>query len=426
MYEPLGKFSEDELKMITDLGEGFLESYVHYANVLTDAPDEFHWGAALGLMSSLVGREGFDPLLSSYPNLWIVFLGPTTIYRKTTSLRIARKILLEVCPEALIASDFSPQALIGEFADRANKASVLFRDEVSGFFRTMGSHDYMAGTKELLIKLFDGDDFERKLRKEEITVTNPYFVWICGGVTEKLMAAVSEEDIFSGLMIRFLFVNPEKRGPTRPLSYETTQTDWEREDLCNRLKAFRTHLTTPWSFETGSTLLAGTAPYHFVMRSRALKRYNKFVTGLENDSHGDSTIDKINSRIGPLALKLMVLFATDHWTANKILFNTVFVDEAVLLKALYWAELFRHHSIRTLVGVAGSKREHAMDRILTYIGANPGVRRGVLMRRFKLNAREMTETKQTLVERDLVKILINTSKTRPSETYFLVGEEKES
>ena len=162
------------------------------------------------------------------------------------------------------------------------------------------------------------------------------------------------------------------------------------------------------------------------MRSRALKRYNKFVTRLENDSHGDSTIDKINSRIGPLALKLMVLFATDHWTANKILFNTVFVDEAVLLKALYWAELFRHHSIRTLVGVAGSKREHAMDRILTYIGANPGVRRGILMRRFKLNAREMTDTKQTLVERDLVKIIINTSKTRPSETYFLVGEEKES
>lgn len=426
MYESSnsGKFTAAELQRIRDLGEGFLERYVTYASGLTDAPFEFHCACALGLMSSVVGQAGVEPLLGSRPNLWIVLLGPTTIYRKTTSLRIARKMLVSVDPDFLVATDFSPQALISEFGDRAGRSSVLFRDEVSGFFKSLIRHDFMAGTKELLIKLFDGDDFKRKLRKEEINVKDPYFVWVCGAVTEKLLDSVTEEDIFSGLMIRFLFVNPESRGPIRPLAYESGLVDWEREDLTAILKATQRRLNTQWTLSMGPALIIGEAPYYFVMDDTALRRFNKFVRVLETDFSGDPVVERINSRIGPLALKLMVLFAIDSWDRVRVALNTIWVGEDVLLKALFWAEHFRMHAVRTLVGVGRTQRERLSTRFVNYVGKNPGIRRGKLMRRFKLTAKEMSALRDTLRERELIRVEKSVTKGRSAELYFAKGETK--
>lgn len=408
---------DHEQNRVGQLGEGFLEEYVRYASELTDAPEIFHCGCALVLMSSIVGPRAVDLLRKQRANLWMLLLGPSTIYRKTTAMRIARRLLETIDKSVFIAADFSPQGLWDEFADRRNQVSVLFRDEVSGFFSSARQHGYMAGVKAGLIKLFDGDDFSRKLRKELVSVEQPYFVWLGGAVTEKLMESTTEDDIFSGFMIRFILINPESRGPIRPIAYEPDFADESAEDLVRYLEMIQTRLEAKWSFSVGETTVSGSSPCYFRLRPRALAHLVAFTTQLEEEGLGDPIVEKINGRIGPLTTKLMLLFAADHRDHTTRIMNTIFVDEDLILKSIYWARIFQTHLIRTLRGVSQSKRERESDRIVEFVRRNPNVTRGKIMRRFKLTAREMDEVKNTLTERRLIKVSVRVSKTRSAETY---------
>lgn len=418
----LTKFDSGDLKLIESIGEGFLEHYVAFASAHTDAPVEYHFGCGFGLMSSVIGRQAIELLFKSHPNLWILLLGPTTIFRKTTSLRIANRLLRRFDRDCLIASDFSPQSLLGAVAERQGGPAVFFRDETSGLFRAITRHGYMAGMSETLIKLFDGDSCSRKLRKEEIIVEEPYLVWFGGAITEKLLGAVGEEEVFSGLMVRFILINPLKKGPFKPLTYATAEETWKEDDLIQRLKSIQDHLRTPWSLSLtqGSGFFQGDEPYYFILTAAALDRFNTYVRMLEDEGLGDPIVEKINSRTGPLALKLMMLLACDHWDVCSHSLNTVLVGLDILLKSLYFAELFRLHSVRTLSQIGDTDRERNYDRIVDFIKAHPGITRGKLMRRFKLNAREMSETRQTLIERGLITIRSQRtgSRGKEAEVYF--------
>lgn len=411
---------EDAQNRVNQLGDGFLEEYVRYASELTDAPEIFHCGCALVLLSSVIGPRGWDPLYRNFPNLWVLLLGPSTIYRKTTSLRIAQQLLKEIDESVFIASDYSPQALWDEFEGRKGQASVSFRDEVSGFFNSIQRHSYMAGMKANLIKLFDGDDFTRKLRKETIRIEEPFFTWVGGAVTEKLMDSITEEDIFSGFMIRFILLSPIDRGPIRPLTYESAFLDDRREDLIKRLIEIRTRLDANWSVSIDNRELKGSSPYEFYLNPKALNLFSRFVEELEDEGAGDPIVEKINGRIGPLTLKLMILFAADHFDHTTKVLNSIFVDENLILKSMYWAKIFQSHMLRVLSGVSQSQRERKIDRIVEFIGRTPGVTRGRIMRRFKLTAREMDETKSTLLERRMVRVSVRVSSTRSAEVYSTI------
>jgi len=355
-------------------------------------------------MSAIAGSGAQEPLLGLRPNLWIILLGPSTIYRKTTSLSIAAKVLREVDERIFLPTDFSPQSLVAEFSQRQGHAGLLMRDEVSGFFHTVKRADYMAGAKELLIKLFDGDSFRRRLRSEEFVVNSPYFVWLGGAVTEKFLDAVTEEDVFSGLLIRFILVMPESKPDTRPLRYGSPQLDTDREELVEELKRFRTTLEEPWHLVLGSRVLSGNAPKFFVMEPESLARYNQFVTLLESMSLDDPVAEKLNSRIGPLTLKLMMLFSLNHPNSLNAELNTFRVDLRVVLKSIMWAELFRQHLTTVLTGIGRTRKERLYDRALELTKQNPGISRSKVMRRLKLYARSMDDLEQTLVQRDLLEI----------------------
>lgn len=428
MYEESPYFDSRDLGMIRDLGEGFLEKYVAYAKQLTDAPTIYHYGCAFAVLSTVVGPFVHEPLLKSKANLWILLLGPTTIYRKTTCLNIARMLLLEVDEELIIAADFSPQGLLAEFAEANGRAGMLLKDEASGLFHSIRRQDFMSGTKEWLIKLYDGESFYRRLRKERYGVKNPYFVWLGGAVTTKLMEALTEEDIYSGLMVRFILIQPENRGPYKPLQYETATMDWEKIELLKRLSAIEERIALNWTMNVGSSFLSGRNDLTFVLRSRALKRFNHFVHRLEREGEGDPIAERINSRTGPLALKLMMLFGCDHWVQVRRASNTVLVDLPILVKSLYWADLFRHYNLSILTDVGTSRRERLWGRILDHVKASPGTSRGELMRRFKLSSADMNTMRDSLVDRGVIRVEIRidgSKRGRNPELYYPV-EGKES
>jgi len=420
IYTPTTLFPPSSIALIKSLRRGFIEDYTVYASRLTDAPWIFHSSCAFGILSGIIGRRAWEPMFRTAPNLWILLLGPTSIYRKSTCLRIARRLILSSHKDRLVPSDFTPQSLLAEFAKRDGKSCVFFRDEVSGFFSSIANLRFMTGMKELLINLFDGDPISRKLRSEDFTVDRPYFVWLGGAVTEKLIDAVTEADILSGLMVRFILVNPKGRGPTRPLRYEVTQADEDREILELKLKSLDKFFDTPLQSGLEGIIDPIDDPrLYFVLDGEALTAFNSYAGQLERESVKDSTKEKIHARIIPLTLKLAVILAADHSTQVKRLLNTVIVPYPILLKAIYWSEIFREHLTRTLIDVGQTPGERRYESFLEFVEKNPGSTRGTLMRRFHLKAREMDEVISTLQQRGLLEVRIKRTKTRPAETLWV-------
>ena len=416
--------SKCELAAISSLGDGFFERYVNYARQLTDAPLIYHRVSALSIMSAVVGPAAVEPLLGLKPNLWSILLGPSTIFRKTTSLAIASKLLRDLDESVFLPTDFSPQALVTEFSQRGGQSSLLIRDEVSGFFNTLKRADYMAGTKELLIKLFDGDSFSRRLQREEFRVNEPYFVWLSGAVTEKFLDSVTDDDVFSGLLIRFILVMPTAQENHRSLKYEHLALDQERAELLQELKRFREILTLPWHIALDTYFATGTTPKYFVMGPESLARFNQFVVELEEAGLRDPMLEKLNSRVGPLALKLMMLFALNHHSLIKPRLNTIDVDHRVVLKAIHWANSFQLHMFEILTGIGRTKRERLYQRAVELVKRTPGISRSQIMRKMKLNARDMDELEQTLIQRELIELA--TRHGSGGRVYFAKGEPNET
>lgn len=414
--------TEAEKRSIRSLGDGFLEHYITYAGNITDAPREYHLGVGLSMLSATIGSCAWDPLYRARPNLWVLLLGPSSSFRKSTSLNIGTSLLRQMDPSMFVATDFSPQALISDIAGRGPSTSFFLRDEVSGLFRLMKGASYMAGIKEVLIKLFDGDSFERKLRTESISVRDPYFVWLGGGVEDKLKDSIEEDDIFSGFLIRFALIRPASRGPFRPLVYEPATNDERRIELVGELRQMRDRLARPSTLSLGGSTFEVRAPVTFVLEDISLERFNHYLEDLEEHCSPTPLQEKLNSRIGPLAIKLAILLHCSHAHWERHWLNTALIDHRVFLKAVWIAEAFRQHTTRVLMGVGpsgGGERE--LESIRDFVKKFPGATRGSIMRRFKLRAVVMDDLRRTLVERGWVKVELRKSANHSTEVYYPGG-----
>jgi len=174
----------------------FIDDYTDWAKEATDAIPAYHELAAAILLSSVMANG--ITLLTSYgpvvPNLWGLILGDSTLTRKTTAMRMAMDILMDVDPEILLATDGSAEGLLTGLSTRPHRVSIFYKDEVSGFIDSINRKDYLAGMPETLTQLYDVPRvFTRRLRKETITITSPVFIFFGGGIRDKVYSLVTDE-----------------------------------------------------------------------------------------------------------------------------------------------------------------------------------------------------------------------------------------
>ena len=82
-----------------------IDMYVEWASKRTDSPVQYHTSAAFMVLSCLLA--GTTRVSSSIgniaPNLWMLILGETTITRKSTAMKLARDLVMDIDPMALLA-----------------------------------------------------------------------------------------------------------------------------------------------------------------------------------------------------------------------------------------------------------------------------------------------------------------------------------
>jgi hypothetical protein len=223
----------------TNVGR-WLDAYVSFAcDVSPLTPPELHQSAGLWLGSVAIARRvrlrlRHDDL---FPNLLVLWICDTTIYAKTTGLNIAKRFARTVFPHLLAVSEFSPEALLDDFAGRqplglqdlpeedrslwterrnfaAQRGIVL--DEAASLFSSF-RRDYNAGLPYYLLRLSDCDPEVEKLTRGagKVAAHNTYLSFLGSTTAAALMRSDLDFLWGSGLWPRFALLTPSELPPWR-------------------------------------------------------------------------------------------------------------------------------------------------------------------------------------------------------------------
>src|SRR5215472_3934809 len=162
----------------TPHSDTFLNEYRAWGESVTDAAPEFHELCMIVALSAIISNSvRLETSIGGIvPNLWGMLLGDSTLTRKTTAMRLVMDMLVLMDNELVVANNASPEGLLEALAERPNRSSMWFKDEISGFLNIINRREYLQGMPEMLTELYDVPPlFIRRLRKETIIIESPAF-----------------------------------------------------------------------------------------------------------------------------------------------------------------------------------------------------------------------------------------------------------
>lgn len=399
--------------------ETFIERYITWATDLTDAAPQYHQAGAFTALSAVVSSNTrlFTSFGTVRPNLWFMILADTTLTRKTTAMRIATSLLLELDDESVLATDGSAEGILSALADRDGKASLFYRDEVTGLMQSIMSKDYMSDMPEHFTKLYDNDLVKRLLKKETIVVKDPIFLMLCGGIKSKIQQMLTEEHIASGFVPRFIFITAEADvSRLRPVGPAITTGDDKRSLILNELTDIRNHYNSTLTMHYGTSAMNTTPNFTVELSNDAWVRYNELEDVLVKSAldSGLSFLTPVYDRLAKSMLKAAILIAAARQRGS-----IVHVEKTDILHAIYYGRHWKTYGSEIVNGVGKSKEERLIDTIVTRLKtASGGVARAELMRDYQLTNKHATELFATMLQRNL----IHKTQFGSSELYHAVLE----
>lgn len=391
--------------------DSFVAEYKAWANEATDAPEQYHEVScfialsaciANGLSLSLKFTDNFRP------NLWALILGDSTLSRKTTSMRMAMDLLSDLDSELILASDGSAEGLLTGLSGRPKRVSIFYKDEVSGFFDSINRKDYLAGFPETLTQLYDVPKvLSRLLRKETITVTEPYFIFFGGGIRDKVHSLINDDYILSGFLPRFIVVSSDnditrirRTGP--PTSVSTTKKD----ALVNRLTDLKERygVQVPMKIGTQTVLIEGKIEAHLTQEAwDFFGDTEELLQKTAFDSPWQMLALPTLSRMAFSMLKMSMLVAASRKDVSSS--NRLEIDITDMKQAAYYIQKWGQNSLDLIMASGKSKNEKKLEDVLTFIRSGPeGVSQTQIMQRFHMISKDMRELRDTLIDRGLVTV----------------------
>lgn len=198
--------------------------YVEYASEITDAPRLYAEWMSYLVVSSVLNKSvymDYGGFMRMYPNLYLLIIGPSSIYRKSFSQRLAASIIREVYDEFQLVDFSSREAFISELAreDRMPQGcGLMLIDEMAGFMARAKTSPHFSGMIQDLSSAFTADTIERRVgvkesEKQIYRVVDPFLSISAACSYDWLTKSVETSDLTGGFLARFLWiVPPEKNG----------------------------------------------------------------------------------------------------------------------------------------------------------------------------------------------------------------------
>ena len=224
------------------------------------------WAVGLAIARRCILRLSFDDI---YPNLYILWVAPTTYYHKSTGLKAITKLVRSTLPHLLLPETTTPEMLMAKLAGQkpANYDQLLpgekkLEEQGTRFAGQRGMSideaskilipkKYMEGHAEALMQLFDGADrMERELRGDgKLIVYNPSLSLI-GATTPAMLARyMTDAEWESGLMARIIPLTPTEKEVKYVVSDHAPEIAQMMESLKSRLLRIHNAFPTPPEWE---------------------------------------------------------------------------------------------------------------------------------------------------------------------------------
>lgn len=387
----------------------FIKDYKNWANDATDAPEQYHELGVFMALSSVCSHGLF--LETSHvpiiPNLWGLVLGESTLTRKTTAMRLVIDMLNDIDPTLILATDGSAEGLLSGLANRPKRVSIFWKDEVSGLFDSINKKDYLAGLPETLTQLYDVPPvLTRLLRKETVTITEPYFIFFGGGIRDKVYSLLSDEYVLSGFLPRFLVVSGENDLSRLRRTGPPTTISTERKDNIVRSLA---DIRDRYSISVPITVMGQTTEISSRIEAKltddAWQLYGDFESKLTH-AGVDNDISMLAlptfTRLSLSLLKMALLVAASRRLPNDS--NHLVVEATDIKQAAFYIEKWGYYSIDLMVNTGVSKNEKLLEKARQLVLNRNGITKAEFMQRLRLGARDAKEIIDTLEQRGLISV----------------------
>lgn len=390
--------SDEDLKVVAE-DRTFIDDYIDWAKTVGDAAEAYHHAGAFICLSALM--SGSVQLPTSFgtivPNLWFLLLADTTLTRKSTALDLAIDLLMEVEPDAIMATDGSIEGLFSGLSLRPGKPSIFLRDEFSGLIEMMAKRDYYAGMAETLTKMYDGKFQKRILRRETIEVKEPILLIFAGGIRTKILNLLTTEQVTSGFLPRFIFISAQSDiTRLKPLGPPEEIITTGRTHIRHRMELYKEAYKRETTIKVAGTDIATKNIRKVQLTPPAWHLYNEMErklleTGINNRSN--ELLTPVMDRLAKSGLKAAVLIAASRLREKAI------VDEADILKAFSYVTVWRTHAMDVVSSVGLPAQERLTNNVHNTIIKHPGISRARLMLQYHLTARDADIVLSTLEQR---------------------------
>lgn len=387
------------MKYVAGEDTGWLGTYVLYARRLTDAPIAFHVAGGLAAMAGAIGSNVYwhgGGSREQWPNLYILLLAPSGVFRKSTSVDLPTYPLANAVPGIILDREFSPEQFIRNLAD--HPTSVLKESEFGSLLERMKS-SYMQGMKQRLTDLFDcQDSYDRVIRGpdgkgERIRIMRPALTILAASTLDWLVESLTETDMRSGFMPRFLFIAPTAKESEPPGGY-WAQGDAGQLAVLTKALAQMAHMKR--------------AQVSFKRVRRRIVEWTTDQSGYAESGQAPDELMGLYSRLGHHLAKLCALLTV----SDEAIAASYEVTEDAAERAIAMLEWILTGTARVFdERVTFSKFEQQAQKALRFIGGQ--TERGVLLKRMKCPANELDRLLITLKERGEIDERSESSGGRP-------------
>jgi hypothetical protein len=225
----------------------WFESYLEYTKN-SECPTIYHkWTAISTIASALMRKTWFIWDNQTYPNLYIILVGPPAC-RKGTALWFSRTVTKNLDDIKLTSDAVTPQAFIESFIDAEVSTPLSNGDILTHSSLTVHSPELAVflGTenKQLINYLTDWfdspDEWSYRTRGQGTETIRNVYVNLLGATTpSSLQDTIITSAIGGGLTSRMIFVFASKKGKPVPFPWQTEKERKLRENLHNDLGAIK-------------------------------------------------------------------------------------------------------------------------------------------------------------------------------------------
>ena len=407
------------------------------------------WAVGLAIARRCVLRLSFDDI---YPNLYVLWVAPTTYYHKSTGLKAITRLVSSTLPHLLMPETTTPEMLVAKLAgQRPSNYDQLVPSErkledaalryagqrglsIDEASKILIPKKYMEGHAEALMQLFDAPDrMERELRGDgKLIIYNPALSLIGATTPAMLSRYLTDSEWESGLMARIVPLTPTEKEVKYVVSTHSPELLTTMESLKARLLRIHNAFPTPPDWEalytsdepirlkTIDALLEPSVMDHFNAYSGAMHELTDPRRGLDERLRGNY------GRLPVLAVKLALILTVMDWVEDGAK-DMPRISEAHWARAQMLSEEYRASAHRLLAELNVSQDVKNEQKILDFIAriqeTKPPSKREIHRGAGIKNRKDAHASVDALLESGTIEEIDRRSRAggRPTKAYRLVG-----